>query len=62
MTAVDLAGGWTNPWLIFDTYLNGVTDLLCGEVLPRWRDRLGAAGVFTRGHAWEAVERLRLDA
>ncbi len=62
MTAVELAGGWTNPWLIFDTYLNGVADLVCGEVLPRWRDRLGAADVFTRGHAWEVVERLRIDA
>ncbi len=62
MSAAEQAGGWANPWLIFDTYLNGVTDLVCGEVMPRWQGRLGGADVFTRTHAWEVVERLRLDA
>ena len=62
MSAAEQAGGWTNPWLIFDTYLNGVTDGVVAEVLPRWKDRLAGADVFTRTHAWEIVERLRLDA
>jgi len=62
MSAAEDAGGWTNPWLIFDTYINGVTDLVCSEVLPRWQGRLGGADVFTRIHAWEVVERLRIDA
>ncbi len=32
------------------------------DVLPRWVGRLAAADVFTRSHAWEVVERLRIDA
>ncbi len=62
MSAAELAGGWSNPWLIFDAYLNGVTDLVVDEVLPRWQGRLGAVDVFIRSHAWEVVERLRIDA
>lgn len=62
MSAAEQAGGWSNPWLIFDTYLNGVADLVVDEVLPRWKDRLAGADVFTRSHAWEVVERLRIDA
>ena len=62
MSAAERAGGWTNPWLIFDTYLNGVTDEVVEEVLPRWTDRLAGADVFTRSHAWEVVERIRIDA
>ena len=62
MNAADKAGGWSNPWLIFDTYLNGVTDLVVDEILPRWKDRLAGTDVFLRSHAWEVVERLRIDA
>lgn len=62
MTAAELAGGWNNPWLIFDAYLNGVTDLVVADVLPRWQGRLAAVDVFVRSHAWEVVERLRIDA
>ncbi len=62
MSAAEQAGGWSNPWLIFDAYLNGVTDKVVEQVLPRWRGRLGAVDVFLRSHAWEVVERLRIDA
>lgn len=62
MTAADLAGGFENAWLVFDTYLNGVAEKVTEEVLPRWTGRLAAADVFTRSHAWEVVERLRIDA
>lgn len=62
MSAAEQAGGWHNPWLIFDTYLNGVTDLVVDEVLPRWQGRLAGLDVFLRSHAWEVVERLRIDA
>lgn len=62
MSAADLAGGFENAWLVFDTYLNGVTENVTDEVLPRWVGRLAAADVFTRSHAWEVVERLRIDA
>lgn len=62
MSAADLAGGFENAWLVFDTYLNGVAERVTEEVLPRWTGRLAAADVFTRSHAWEVVERLRIDA
>lgn len=62
MSAADLAGGFENAWLVFDTYLNGVAEKVTEEVLPRWTGRLGAVDVFTRSHAWEVVERLRIDA
>jgi hypothetical protein len=47
---------------VFDTYLNGVAEKVADEVLPRWVGTLAAADVFTRSHAWEVVERLRIDA
>jgi hypothetical protein len=62
MTAGELAGGFENAWLVFDAYLNGVAEKVTEEVLPRWVGRLAAADVFTRSHAWEVVERLRIDA
>lgn len=62
MNAAEKAGGWENPWLIFDTYLNGVTDLVVEEALPRWKGRLAGVDVFLRSHAFEIVERLRIDA
>jgi hypothetical protein len=41
---------------------SSVTTEKVGQVLPRWVGRLAAADVFTRSHAWEVVERLRIDA
>lgn len=55
-------GGFQNAWLVFDTYLNAVAEKVTDEVLPRWKGKLAAADVFTRSHAWEVVERLRIDA
>ncbi|HSM43701.1 MAG TPA: hypothetical protein VK969_01650 [Acidimicrobiia bacterium] len=62
MSAIEAAGGMENAWLVFDTYLNGVAEKVTAEVLPLWTGRLAAADVFTRSHAWEVVERLRIDA
>lgn len=62
MGVAEQVGGFENPWLIFDTYLNSVTDAVVAEVLPKWEGKLAAADVFTRSHAWEVVERLRVDA
>lgn len=62
MSAAEQAGGFENAWLVFDTYLNGVAEKVTEEVLPRWLGRLAAVDVFTRSHAWEVVERLRIDA
>ena len=54
--------GFENAWNLFDTYLNTVADKVTGEVTPKWLGKLAAADVFTRSHAWEIVERLRIDA
>lgn len=62
MTAAEQAGGFQNAWLVFDTYLNAVAEKVAAEVAPRWVGKLGAVDVFTRSHAWEVVERLRIDA
>lgn len=61
MQAAELAGGFENAWLVFDTYLNAVAERVTDEVLPRWTGKLAAVDVFTRSHAWEIVERLRID-
>lgn len=62
MGTAEKIGGFQNAWLLFDSYLNGVTDRVVADVLPRWEGKLAAVDVFTRTHAWEIVERLRIDA
>lgn len=62
MSTAEKVGGLENAWLVFDSYLNGVTDAVVAEVLPKWQGKLAAVDVFTRSHAWEVVERLRIDA
>ena len=62
MTVAEEVGGFENAWLVFDAYLNAVTDDVVEQVLPRWTGKLAAADVFTRSHAWEVVVRSRVDA
>ncbi|MCH8992208.1 MAG: hypothetical protein IIA44_10730 [Acidobacteria bacterium] len=62
MGGAEQVGGFENAWLVFDTYLNSIADAVTAEVLPKWQGKLAAADVYTRSHAWEVVERLRLDA
>ena len=54
--------GFENAWAVFDKYLNNVADAVTEEVQPRWVGRLAAVDVFTRSHAWEVLERMRIDA
>lgn len=54
--------GFENAWAVFDAYLNNVADAITAEVQPRWIGKLAAVDVFTRSHAWEVLERLRIDA
>jgi glyoxylase-like metal-dependent hydrolase (beta-lactamase superfamily II) len=62
MSIAERVGGLENAWLVFDTYLNAVAEKVTDEVLPRWIGKLAGVDVFTRSHAWEVVERLRIDA
>lgn len=62
MGAAETAGGFQNAWLVFDVYLNSVTDAVVADVMPRWEGKLAGLDVFLRSHVWEVVERLRIDA
>ncbi len=62
MGVAEEVGGFENAWLVFDAYLNAVTDNVVEQVLPRWTGKLAGADVFTRSHAWEVVVRARVDA
>ena len=51
----------TNVWAVFRAYLDAVAAQTSDEIVPRWKDRLGGADVFTLGNAWAMAETLRLD-
>lgn len=53
--------GFDNPWLLFDKYLNATAKACEEATVPKWRDRLGGADVFTYEHCWVMVESLRVD-
>jgi glyoxylase-like metal-dependent hydrolase (beta-lactamase superfamily II) len=50
-----------NVWAVFRAYLDAVAAKTADEVVPRWKDRLGGADVFTLPNAWAMAESLRLD-
>jgi glyoxylase-like metal-dependent hydrolase (beta-lactamase superfamily II) len=50
-----------NVWAVFRAYLDAVAARTADEVVPRWKDRLGGADVFTLPNAWAMAEALRLD-
>lgn len=51
----------TNPWAVFDAYLEALARQAADAVTPRWVDRLGGADVFTKSSAFSMVESLRID-
>jgi glyoxylase-like metal-dependent hydrolase (beta-lactamase superfamily II) len=50
-----------NAWAVFRAYLDAVAAQTADELVPRWKDRLGGADVFTLPNAWAMAESLRLD-
>ena len=50
-----------NAWAVFRAYLDAVAAQTTDELVPRWKDRLGGADVFTFPNAWAMAESLRLD-
>lgn len=50
-----------NVWGVFRAYLDAVAAQTADEIVPRWKDRLGGADVFTLPNAWAMAETLRLD-
>jgi glyoxylase-like metal-dependent hydrolase (beta-lactamase superfamily II) len=50
-----------NAWAVFRAYLDAVAAQTTDELMPRWKDRLGGADIFTLPNAWAMAESLRLD-
>jgi glyoxylase-like metal-dependent hydrolase (beta-lactamase superfamily II) len=66
LSSVDLASTMApvdtgNAWAVFRAYLDAVAAQTADELVPRWKDRLGGADVFTLPNAWAMAESLRLD-
>jgi glyoxylase-like metal-dependent hydrolase (beta-lactamase superfamily II) len=66
LSSVDLASTMSvidtsNVWAVFRAYLDAVAAATADEIVPRWKDRLGGADVFTLPNAWAMAESLRLD-
>lgn len=57
MAAIDTG----NNWAAFRAYLDAVAAQTTDELVPRWKDRLGGADIFTLPNAWAMAETLRLD-
>ncbi len=57
MTPVDTS----NVWAVFRAYVDAVAALTADAVVPRWKDRLGGADIFTLANAWAMAESLCLD-
>ena len=53
--------GFENQWLLFDRYFAAVAKACADMTVPRWRDRLGAADVWTQSHCLVMAESLRID-
>ncbi|MGY2700954.1 MBL fold metallo-hydrolase [Nocardioides sp. HB32] len=66
LSSVDLASMMAsidtgNKWAVFRAYLDAVAAQTADDLVPRWKDRLGGADVFTLPNAWAMAETLRLD-
>lgn len=59
--AVAKETGFDNPWLLFGKYFEATAKACEEATVPKWRDRLGGADVFTYEHCWVMVESLRID-
>jgi glyoxylase-like metal-dependent hydrolase (beta-lactamase superfamily II) len=53
--------GFSNPWRLFDQYLDEVATECTRAMTPKWTARLGGAEAFMYGHCWTMVEALRID-
>jgi hypothetical protein len=53
--------GFANPWLLFDTYFDGLIAACEAEVVPNWSERLAGVDVFTADHCYKVMQSLRID-
>jgi glyoxylase-like metal-dependent hydrolase (beta-lactamase superfamily II) len=59
--AIAQEAGTNNPWVLFDAYLNALTEQAAEATLETWAGRLRGAEVFMESHAETMVEALRVD-
>ena len=53
--------GFENSWLLFDTYLDAVSEECTKLTEQKWKGKLAAVDVFTFSHCEKLVESLRID-
>jgi glyoxylase-like metal-dependent hydrolase (beta-lactamase superfamily II) len=54
-------GSFDNPWLIFSKYIDAINKQCVDEMLPKWENRLGAAGIFMSTHCFTMTQSGRVD-
>ena len=60
-SAIAQETGYENTSLLFDTYLDAVTQKCADLTIPNWVDRLGGADVWTGDHCYAVIMSLRID-
>jgi len=53
--------GYENTSLLFDTYLDAVTQKCADLTIPNWVDRLGGVDVWTGDHCYAVIMSLRIE-
>jgi glyoxylase-like metal-dependent hydrolase (beta-lactamase superfamily II) len=53
--------GFSNPWLLFSTYLDAVEEVCNDLTVSGWTERLAGVDVFTSSHCAKIIESLRID-
>src|SRR3989304_738695 len=53
--------GFENQWLLFDRYFTAVAKACADSTIPKWRDRLAGADIWTHSHCLVMTESLRID-
>ena len=49
------------PYLPFNTYLEAASEVCAQITLEKWRPRLRAADLYTKGHCWTTILDLIID-
>ena len=59
--AIAAETGFTNQWLLFDTYLDAVAQHCAENTVPAWSGQLAGVDIFTFSHCYAAMESLRIE-
>ena len=51
----------TNPWAVFDNFIDRVTVQCVAELAPRWRDKLSGFDVFIYDQCRAMEQSIRVD-